>query len=532
MRRLSLFLLLAAGCAKEQPPADKPKADEPAGEAHANPAPAAAAGPYADLGEDTVDAAKAGVGAPLRPRAKDAVFKISNPRFQHTGPGPFQALVFDYEKANAGDVQELTMVFRTPDGETATARLSGSMKEKFGQVAIRQGFGPWNQIPKTAEVYVTNTDGRYEGRPTFKVSNTVALGEMQGRTLARSWTPTELASLTKPPPPPKQYLTPRLQPPTEGEDTELVGSEGGVRMWFLDPPKSLLGFDYWMGAWEDEPSPSGMVPVFARDQPVQPGHTRLIVKDGYAVTGMTVSTKRFANAFRLTFGKLAPDDTVDAADTYESAWVGTRLPGATETKLGNDGRRAIGFYANKGAIHNAIGLVLADPAGREKSPRDAKRKPVGPKPVGVDTEMVGAVPTKEKPFGQDARHVDPKERPLLGIDFRMGEWAGEPSPAQLSPVYDRESRPFGFVTRVVAKDGYAVGGVTVAYTKNVNSLRLTFMKLNPDGMLDPKAKYDSDWFAPRPAGAKETKLGGDGRAVLGFVVNYQAITHCFGLVLK
>jgi hypothetical protein len=546
-------VLLAAACNKTAPAPTAPAAAPPANnppiaQMKLPPAPAGgqppaavpqvpandpAANLYGDQGgEETLPPDRAPPGAPLRARKGDGFYRIARPRFEQERFVPFQNMVVDYERRQNGPTLGLTLVFRTPDGQTAQAPLRWSGREQAGSIAIRGGFGPWNQIPRDAELYLVATDGRYEGRSfTFKVSNSVALGNAQGVTLARNWTADEAETLAKAPPPPKKYATPVFNP-SAGEDTPLAGCEGGVRQYFLDPDPAgaLYGFDYLMGQWENEPAASFLTPILSPDQPPAPNQTRVIARDGYVVGGMTVSVTHFANAFKLAFVRLNADGSVDQSDGYESDWIGTPQPGGVEVKLGNDGRRAIGFYANRGGVHNAVGLVMADPVGRAKKPRDPNSRPLPE--IGSDTEAVGTMPKPGQPQHQNGRHVDKQRRPLLGLDYAMGSWAGEPSPRHLAPVYDRDANKSFFAEkRLIAKEGYAVGGAKVSAKNNVNAVKLTFMKLRDNGTLDPADKYESEWIGSPFKGVKERKLGGDGRTVLGFYTNYQAVTHAFGLVM-
>ena len=65
-----------------------------------------------------------------------------------------------------------------------------------------------------------------------------------------------------------------------------------------------------------------------------------------------------------------------------------------------------------------------------------------------------------------------------------------------------------------AKDGYAVGAISGKANQWCHGFSLTFMKVKPDGTLDPKDSYESEWVgytSPKPI----QKLGGDGTPVVG-----------------
>lgn len=76
-----------------------------------------------------------------------------------------------------------------------------------------------------------------------------------------------------------------------------------------------------------------------------------------------------------------------------------------------------------------------------------------------------------------------------------------------------------------------MGGMTVRSKTFVNAVQLIFMKIKADGSLDPADNYTSEWLGVEVNGAKETKLGGTGRAVIGIHCKQGAILNSVGLVL-
>ncbi|MDB5313139.1 MAG: hypothetical protein JWO38_7341, partial [Gemmataceae bacterium] len=71
------------------------------------------------------------------------------------------------------------------------------------------------------------------------------------------------------------------------------------------------------------------------------------------------------------------------------------------------------------------------------------------------------------------------------------------------------------VTRVLAKPGYAVGGLSVKAGLGLDGFFVTFMKVVGD-RLDPTDSYTSEWLGG-PGGNGPTKLGGDGTPVVGII---------------
>jgi hypothetical protein len=84
------------------------------------------------------------------------------------------------------------------------------------------------------------------------------------------------------------------------------------------------------------------------------------------------------------------------------------------------------------------------------------------------------------------------------------------------------------VVTVKAKDGYAVGGMTLRTGLLIDGLSLTFMRVK-DGKLDPTDSYESDWIGNRNGG-RETPLKGDGTPVIG-IVGKANDKDCVGLGL-
>lgn len=148
--------------------------------------------------------------------------------------------------------------------------------------------------------------------------------------------------------------------------------------------------------------------------------------------------------------------------------------------------------------------------------------------VGENTKLVGS------PGAAKLRYVDPT-RPLIGVDVSTGFWpvkdGREDCLNGLTPIFDR-AYPNQGMTRFLAKPGYAVGAVAVKTKTFVNSVRITFMKLNANGTLDPKDSYTTPWFGPEVSGAKETQLGGDGRKVIGVHLDQGGVLNALGLVLE
>jgi hypothetical protein len=212
------------------------------------------------------------------------------------------------------------------------------------------------------ELYLTRGEGRYgmQPMPVFKVSNSVTVGNMPRKTLARNWTKEEIDRLTKPPP---NYANANAHP-NVGQDTPFAGdTTGGGSMRYVEPGGLLLGVEYRLGEWDKEKCLGTLVPIFSRQQPATL-KDRVLAPEGYAVGAFKVQSKKFADAVKVIFFRVKPDGRLDPNDAFPSEWIG--YPEGEEGKtLGGDGTRVIGIVNRQGAILNGVALVL-DPAGGKK----------------------------------------------------------------------------------------------------------------------------------------------------------------------
>jgi hypothetical protein len=82
---------------------------------------------------------------------------------------------------------------------------------------------------------------------------------------------------------------------------------------------------------------------------------------------------------------------------------------------------------------------------------------------------------------------------------------------------------------VMAKPGYAVGAIVVKPGDTVDGFRVVFMRVRGKN-LDPSDSYESQWMGGMGGGA-ETKLGGDGKPVIGIHGTSGTNIDSLGLVL-
>jgi hypothetical protein len=143
--------------------------------------------------------------------------------------------------------------------------------------------------------------------------------------------------------------------------------------------------------------------------------------------------------------------------------------------------------------------------------------------TGLDTPLAGGK------GGVPFRTGDASGRIVLGFRYAVGSWAGQPALRTLEPLYDRAATARD--GEVIAREGYAVGGVNVATGAFVEGVQIIFMRVKPDGTLDPADTYTSDWLGEQSREAA-TALDGGGALVLGIHGRRAAVVDAVGLVLK
>jgi hypothetical protein len=107
---------------------------------------------------------------------------------------------------------------------------------------------------------------------------------------------------------------------------------------------------------------------------------------------------------------------------------------------------------------------------------------------------------------------------LVGFELaerhgNLGCW--RPIFATASGIRDGNRRGIESGARVLAKEGYAVGGMWVKRGNFIDSVQIIFMRIKPDGLsLDPKDFYVSESFGGK-GGGKAEELTTNGRLIVG-----------------
>jgi len=182
-------------------------------------------------------------------------------------------------------------------------------------------------------------------------------------------------------------------------------------------------------------------------------------------------------------------------------------------------------------------LVLGDPfAGTGPSamaqPGPSAAQPTAqPSPDGTarpparsgDTGLVGGS------GGFEFRLVGQAREPLLGLHCRVIPWQGKSAVMLTRALFDRSRAP-KIPSIVMAKPDYAVGGMNVEGQDSVTALEIIFMRIKPDGSLDPADSYTT-WIGT-PSGQPTKPLGGTGAPVIGIYGRRGAILDAVGLVMQ
>ena len=121
--------------------------------------------------------------------------------------------------------------------------------------------------------------------------------------------------------------------------------------------------------------------------------------------------------------------------------------------------------------------------------------------------------------------------PVLGFRVKVDEFMHRVCLRTFEPLYERPKVPAEKgETFLIAKEGYAVGALTINSGEFVNAVCVTFMKLTDTG-VDPAANYSPPWVGKRIPGMTTKKIGGDGQRVVGIVGRKGLNVDTLGLVI-
>lgn len=146
------------------------------------------------------------------------------------------------------------------------------------------------------------------------------------------------------------------------------------------------------------------------------------------------------------------------------------------------------------------------------------------------TELVGM------DGGGNVALIEMPKRPVVGVRFGRGNWAGHKCVGSAKPLYEKptDAAPANGID-YIAKPGYAVGGMVVTMDKTsklILSSQLIFMRLEKNRLLTTD-QYRSPLLNPTGGAGQTTKvvLGGKGDVVLGFFGSQGMNLNKIGLIL-
>jgi len=174
-------------------------------------------------------------------------------------------------------------------------------------------------------------------------------------------------------------------------------------------------------------------------------------------------------------------------------------------------------------------------SGGPKSGGPKSGGPAGDPAVGGKTRIMGG-------GGNDAEFSEaaPDGGLLVGFEIGLQKFGKNDVVRAMRPIFrvgDDESlgtqrgTVLDRVVKIVAKPGYAVGGIIAKAGLTVDGMGVIFMKITPDGRLDPNDAYPSNWVGGGGGGAP-TPLG-NGTPVIGVIgrTNNRDMTG-LGLLLR
>jgi hypothetical protein len=178
---------------------------------------------------------------------------------------------------------------------------------------------------------------------------------------------------------------------------------------------------------------------------------------------------------------------------------------------------------------NASDRTYDPPRPPESRSPGEPRRPFGPATDGAgaasgDPDLAGG------PGGGPFRTASPDGQPVIGFRYSLGSWADQKAIRRLEPLFRPES-PGEREEVLLARDGYAVGALHVDAGQFVRAIRVVFMRITPNGRLDPDDAYTSDWLGS-PSGDDPKALGDTGEKVIGIRGRQAAILDAVGLVLE
>jgi S1-C subfamily serine protease len=377
-----------------------------------------------------------------------------------------------------------------------------------------------------------------EGVVLVQVAADAGSGHRSALSRVRSFSlapPPKLTDLTGKPFPGWKEYSPRdntfivwlPEKPDKQTDEERNGTIGGQRMRVNSVNgKSADGLAYQA---ESVLLPISMAKMPRKDL-LEIVSSRLVKELGGKLTDTKDATSGSLTGAEYT---IEAGRTVTRARVYP---VGSRVytvqvTGSADEVAGVDAEIILSSYRVPGAVAPVAKKDL-DP-GPSKLPN-----PIEPKAItgGKEPTILGSIENDPK-----FKTIGPEGGILIGVEARFAKFGGTEIVRAVRPIYrvsgkEQFGEQFGAdltgSVTIKAKEGYAVGGVVGKAGWWCNGFSLTFMKIKPDGTLDPKDSYESDWagFNGRSAIIRVMSDGAPVVGIVGKIVGRE--TTAFGLLYK
>lgn len=127
---------------------------------------------------------------------------------------------------------------------------------------------------------------------------------------------------------------------------------------------------------------------------------------------------------------------------------------------------------------------------------------------------------------------------VVGFEGGKGGWFQFTVLGSLKPIFmtmhglrDGQARGTAKGERVLAKDGYAVGGLIVRFGDVVDVMKIIFMRINSDGLsLNPQDYYLSAWLGNEEDKNKAVEINPRGHLIVGLTGASGDVVESLGLV--
>ncbi len=424
----------------------------------------------------------------------------------------------------------------TAEVDNDTARQSTNDKGRSKRPSLREIAEEPNRRATEANQSTPKPKGRQTSPPSSSPPN---LGPTASPPKPSATPPKPLPELAprSAPSPAESSLFAHVEATVKQGHTLSSQQHGRSDEAFVDVPEVgalLIGLDVVTGKFFDDTIIRSVRPLYWSREGTKVGAwrgnadgqaVRIEAKPGYAVGGLNVRAGLGVVNLSLVFMRVT-DRRLDPTDRYETPPIGGSSGGSEREMLGGDGRPVVGIHGmssrpDKQEGWIGIGLVTIAPkpapplTEADETSFFARIQQAVREEKTVDSEMLGR-------GNVDYRDVPPGGALLVGLEVTIGKFIDSETIRSVKPVYRTrtgvvdgkwQGTTEGKHVRMVAKPGYAVGGLKIRAGLGIANLRIVFMRITTAG-LNPNDSYESE----RPGGmggGDMDPLVNDGSLVVG-----------------